>query len=132
MALDIHVPSLGDAEQGKDYDYKSRCEELESALNETRSALDEFQLSSRELEAELERELENMEKQYTDAKRQKERLRMESDEWKVPSPLLPKDGRGDGSDRGRINFRLQRSSLRRLRMRCKRRLMRCGKLSGSF
>jgi hypothetical protein len=86
MALDIHVPSLGDAEQGKDYDYKSRCEELESALNETRSALDEFQLSSRELEAELEKELENMERQYKDAKRQKERLKMESDDWKVQPP----------------------------------------------
>jgi len=90
MALDIHVPSLGDAEQGKDYDYKSRCEELESALNETRSALDEFQLSSRELEAELEKELENMERQYKDAKRQKERLKMESDDWKVqPPPTHP-------------------------------------------
>jgi hypothetical protein len=90
MALDVDVPP--DAADGtKDYDYKSRCEELEAALNETRSALDEFQLSSRELEAELERELENMEKQYTDAKRQKERLRMESDDWKVPPqpPALP-------------------------------------------
>src|SRR5277367_991345 len=87
MAVDIHVPSLGDAEQEKDYDYKFRCEELESALNETRSALDEFQISSRELEAELEKELENMERQYKDAKRQKERLKMESDDWKVlPSP----------------------------------------------
>jgi hypothetical protein len=90
MALDVDVPP-GTPDGTKDYDYKSRCEDLEAALNETRSALDEFQLSSRELEAELERELDNMEKQYTDAKRQKERLRMESDEWKVthPNPLFP-------------------------------------------
>jgi len=86
MALDVDVPP-GTSDCAKDYDYKSRCEELEAALSETRETLDEFQLSSREFEAELERELENMEKQYTDAKRQKERLRMESDEWKVhPSP----------------------------------------------
>jgi hypothetical protein len=86
MAIEVDVPPPGH-ETSKEYDYKSRCEELEAALNETRSALDEFQLSSRELEAELEKELENMEKQYTDAKRQKERLRMESDEWKVPLAL---------------------------------------------
>jgi DNA repair exonuclease SbcCD ATPase subunit len=88
MALDVDVPP-GTPDGTKDYDYKSRCEDLEAALNETRSALDEFQFSSRELEAELERELENMEKQYTDAKRQKERLRMESDEWKVTHPFSP-------------------------------------------
>jgi len=82
MALDVDVTSL-QADTSKDFDYKSRCEELEAALNETRSALDEFQISSRELEAELEKELENMERQYKDAKRQKERLKMESDDWKV-------------------------------------------------
>lgn len=81
MALDIDSPLESDA--AKEYDYKSRCEELEAALNETRSALDEFQMSSRELETELEKELENMERQYKDAKRQKERLKMESDDWKV-------------------------------------------------
>lgn len=83
MALDIDSPLESDVT--KEYDYKSRCEELEAALNETRSALDEFQMSSRELETELEKELENMERQYKDAKRQKERLKMESDDWKVAS-----------------------------------------------
>ena len=97
MALEIDVPDIGTGSTQKDYDYKFRCEELEAALTETRSALDEFQQSSRELETELERELENMEKQYKDAKRQKERLKMESDEWKV-SQLFRVD------DFFRINF----------------------------
>jgi len=122
MALDIDT-SAGSGDAPKDYDYKSRCEELEAALNETRSALDEFQFSSRELEAELERELENMEKQYTDAKRQKERLRMESDEWKVHNPRQPLlEPFSNGVCR--LNFSRQRASLRRVRMRCRRRLMR--------
>ena len=82
MALDLQAPVV-DSAGLREYDYRSRCEELEAALNETRSALDEFQLSSRELEAELEKELENTERQYREAKRQKERLKMESDDWKV-------------------------------------------------
>jgi DNA repair exonuclease SbcCD ATPase subunit len=114
MALDIDIPPL-DSEMPKDYDFKSRCEELESALSETRSALDEFQLSSRELEAELERELENMERQYKDAKRQKERLKMESDEWKVS----PGHQRFE-FDIIRVNFNKPKQSKHRLRMRCKR------------
>jgi chromosome segregation ATPase len=82
MTLDIEIPDHNDHSMTKDYDYKSRCEELEAALNETRSALDEFQSSSRDLESELERELEHMDKQYKDAQRQRERLRLESEEWK--------------------------------------------------
>jgi chromosome segregation ATPase len=81
MAVDMDVLDH-EADTTKEYDYKSRCEELESALNETRSALDEFQTSSRELETELEKELENMDKQYRDAQRQRERLKLESEEWK--------------------------------------------------
>ena len=125
MALEVDV-SAENGDTPKEYDYKSRCEELEAALNETRSALDDFQLSSRELEAELERELENMEKQYTDAKRQKERLRMESDEWKVPQPapalffFLVSFSNGGC----RVNFSRRRRSLRRARMLCRRRSMR--------
>jgi DNA repair exonuclease SbcCD ATPase subunit len=115
MALELDIPPL-DADTPKEYDYKSRCEELESALNETRSALDEFQMSSRELEAELEKELENMERQYKDAKRQKERLKMESDDWKVflVSVFWLSC---------RINFNMQRLNRCRLPMQCKRKSM---------
>lgn len=115
MALDIDLSPL-DADGAKDYDYKTRCEELEAALNETRSALDEFQLSSRDLEAELEKELENMERQYKDAKRQKERLKMESDEWKVYLFMAGANGS--------TNISMQRPSRPRPRMRCRRKSMR--------
>jgi hypothetical protein len=117
MALDIE--SL-DADPQKDYDYKSRCEELEAALNETRSALDEFQISSRELEAELEKELENMERQYKDAKRQKERLKMESDDWKVCFWRV-------GLLTSRTSFSKPRRSRHRRPMRCKRKSMHCAR-----
>ena len=59
--------------------YKSQVATLESELNE-------FQASSRELEAELEKELEASEKQHRNLRDKNESLRYEVEEWKVCSP----------------------------------------------
>lgn len=56
--------------------YKSQIETLENELAE-------FQASSRELEQELEKELEASEKQHRDLKHKNEQLRYEVEEWKV-------------------------------------------------
>ena len=61
--------------------YKSQIATLESELAD-------FQASSRELEAELEKELEASEKQHRSLREKNESLRYEVDEWKV-SLLFP-------------------------------------------
>lgn len=63
--------------------YRKRCKELESALLETQSALDEFQQSSKDLEQELEKELSIMEKHNKDMLKKNEALRNEVETWKV-------------------------------------------------
>lgn len=52
-------------------------------LAETRTELDEFHASSKELEEELERELERTEKAQQDLKVKVARAERERDEWKV-------------------------------------------------
>ena len=52
-------------------------------LAETRAELDDFQVSSRELEEELERELERTEKAQKDLKVKAAKAEQEKDEWKV-------------------------------------------------
>jgi predicted nucleic acid-binding Zn-ribbon protein len=63
--------------------YRNHAENLENTLQDTRAALDEFQVSSRELEEELEKELQTTEKAYKELKSQCERSRRDADEWKV-------------------------------------------------
>ncbi|KAJ8661585.1 hypothetical protein O0I10_002853 [Lichtheimia ornata] len=62
--------------------YRSHAENLEATLQETRAALDEFQVSSRELEEELEKELQTTEKAYKDLKARCEHFKYEADDWK--------------------------------------------------
>jgi uncharacterized protein YhaN len=58
-------------------------------LTETRAELDEFQQSSKELEEELEAELERTEKAQKDLLVKASKAENERDEWKVRrSPLL--------------------------------------------
>lgn len=52
-------------------------------MQDTRAALDEFQVSSRELEEELEKELQTTEKAYSDLKARCEQYRGDAEEWKV-------------------------------------------------
>lgn len=56
---------------------------MEETLNETQNALEEFQMTSRELEEDLERELEQSEKKYKELKAKNESLIRDSEEWKV-------------------------------------------------
>ncbi|RUS25719.1 hypothetical protein BC938DRAFT_471753, partial [Jimgerdemannia flammicorona] len=62
--------------------YRSRAESLEGTLLDTQLALEEFQASSRELEEEMERELERTEKINNEVKARNEVLRREAEEWK--------------------------------------------------
>lgn len=64
--------------------WRSHAENLENTLQDTRAALDEFQVSSRELEEELEKELQTTEKAYNDLKSRCEHFKRDADEWKVP------------------------------------------------
>lgn len=71
--------------------YRSRAESLEGTLLDTQLALEEFQASSRELEEEMEKELERTEKINSEVKSRNETLRKEAEEWKVrklPFPLF--------------------------------------------
>lgn len=52
-------------------------------VRETQAELDEFQISSKELEAELESDLARTEKAKMDLMVKVERAEMERDEWKV-------------------------------------------------
>ncbi|CAO3687128.1 unnamed protein product [Rhizopus stolonifer] len=63
--------------------WRSHAENLEETLQDTRAALDEFQVSSRELEEELEKELQTTEKAYSDLKARCEQYRGDAEDWKV-------------------------------------------------
>lgn len=63
--------------------YKALAQEHEEALKETSDMLEEFQLSSKELEAELENEIESTERRCHEMKIRNESMRQEVDEWKV-------------------------------------------------
>lgn len=68
--------------------WRNHAENLESTLQETRAALDEFQVSSRELEEELEKELQTTEKAYNDLKSRCEHYKREAEDWKVKVAVL--------------------------------------------
>lgn len=63
--------------------YKKHAQELEETLAETRYTLEEFQLSSKELEEELEKEIDSTERRYNEIKIRNEAMRQEVDDWKV-------------------------------------------------
>lgn len=72
-----HEPGSADSEAKEALAfYKSQIHTLESELAD-------FQSSSRELEQELEKELEASEKQHRDLRNKNEQLRYEVEEWKV-------------------------------------------------
>lgn len=62
--------------------YRDKYRVAVDLLNETRAELDEFQLSSRELEQELEKELEATETKHADLQERIQRLEADKDEWK--------------------------------------------------
>lgn len=61
----------------------ARRHELEALLEDTRLELDEFQLSSRELEEELEKDLERSEKAKTELENKVAKIEDDRDTWKV-------------------------------------------------
>ncbi|KAG2227861.1 hypothetical protein INT45_002099, partial [Circinella minor] len=83
MAVDLssRIVQFNSVQDELEY-YRSHAENLEATLQDTRLALDEFQLSSRELEEELEKELQTTEKAYKDLKSRCEHFKYEADEWK--------------------------------------------------
>ncbi|KAI9479508.1 hypothetical protein BDB00DRAFT_858866 [Zychaea mexicana] len=83
MAVDLssRIVQFNSVQEELEY-YRSHAENLEGTLQETRAALDEFQVSSRELEEELEKELQTTEKAYKDLKSRCEHYKFEADEWK--------------------------------------------------
>ncbi|KAM3581025.1 NADH:ubiquinone oxidoreductase [Umbelopsis sp. WA50703] len=83
MAVDMssRYMSFNNMQDELDY-WRNHAENLENTLSETRAALDEFQVSSRELEEELEKELQSTEKVCGDLKSRCEQLKRESEDWK--------------------------------------------------
>ncbi|KAF7320430.1 hypothetical protein MKEN_00827900 [Mycena kentingensis (nom. inval.)] len=76
--------SLDDAQlsYSSSSDWRDKYNEVADMLAETRAELDEFQIASRELEAELEAELQRTEKAQQDLKVKVARAENERDEWK--------------------------------------------------
>ncbi|MBW0495428.1 hypothetical protein O181_035143 [Austropuccinia psidii MF-1] len=63
--------------------YRNLARSLQFDLEETKLALDEFQISSKELETELEKELQGTEKQLKELKGKEESLLNDIDHWKT-------------------------------------------------
>jgi hypothetical protein len=64
-------------------DWKTKYYEVFDMLNETRADLEEFQVSSRELEEELNLELERTDKAQNELKQKVLQVEAEREEWKV-------------------------------------------------
>ncbi|KAG0286295.1 NADH:ubiquinone oxidoreductase, partial [Dissophora globulifera] len=62
--------------------YKSYASKVEEDLAETRYQLEEFQQSSKELEEELEKEVESTERRYNEIRIRNDAMRQEVEEWK--------------------------------------------------
>ncbi|KAF8926022.1 NADH:ubiquinone oxidoreductase [Dissophora ornata] len=62
--------------------YKNHAKQIQEDLDETRYQLEEFQLSSKELEEELEKEVESTERRYNEIRIRNDAMRQEVDEWK--------------------------------------------------
>ncbi|CEP07488.1 hypothetical protein [Parasitella parasitica] len=79
--MSSRIMQFNSAQEELDY-YRAHCEDLELTLQDTRAALDEFQVSSRELEEELEKELQTTEKAYNELKSRCEHFKRDAEDWK--------------------------------------------------
>ncbi|CAL4073525.1 unnamed protein product [Meganyctiphanes norvegica] len=77
----MDVPTFSNPQDEADY-WKQRALEFKRSLDETREELEEFQGSSRDLELELEAQLEQSETRCSDYKQQLNRLAIENDQYK--------------------------------------------------
>ncbi|KAI9474136.1 MAG: hypothetical protein EXX96DRAFT_580720 [Benjaminiella poitrasii] len=80
--ISSRIMQFNSAQEEIDY-WRSHAENLENTLQDTRAALDEFQVSSRELEEELEKELQATEKAYNDLKSRCEHYKRDAEDWKT-------------------------------------------------
>jgi len=64
-------------------EWKIKYNDVNDILMSTKADLDDFQISSKELEEELERELESVEKTRAELLQRVERVETDRDEWKV-------------------------------------------------
>lgn len=73
--------------------YKNLARKNEDELLETRAMLEDFQLSSRELEEELEKEIDSTERRYNEIRIRNEAMKQEVEDWKVTRtiPDMPDD-----------------------------------------
>jgi len=78
----MEEPSFTSDGEALDY-YRSLARSLHSDLDDTKLALDEFQVSSKELETELEKELQATEKQLKELRGKEEHLLHEIEQWKI-------------------------------------------------
>ncbi|KAF9099222.1 NADH:ubiquinone oxidoreductase [Mortierella sp. AD031] len=62
--------------------YKSLARKAEEELLETRCTLEEFQLASRDLEEELEKEIDSTERRYNEIRIRNEAMKQEVEDWK--------------------------------------------------
>ncbi|KAG0373374.1 NADH:ubiquinone oxidoreductase [Mortierella sp. AD032] len=62
--------------------YKNLARKTEDELHETRSMLEDFQLSSRELEEELEKEIDSTERRYNEIRIRNDAMKQEVEDWK--------------------------------------------------
>ncbi|KAK3840180.1 MAG: hypothetical protein JOS17DRAFT_785228 [Linnemannia elongata] len=62
--------------------YKNLARKNEDELLETRAMLEDFQLSSRELEEELEKEIDSTERRYNEIRIRNEAMKQEVEDWK--------------------------------------------------
>ncbi|KAG2211457.1 hypothetical protein INT46_000281 [Mucor plumbeus] len=79
--MSSRIMQFTSAQEELDY-YRAHSEDLELTLQDTRAALDEFQVSSRELEEELEKELQTTEKAYNELKSRCEHFKRDAEDWK--------------------------------------------------
>lgn len=77
------MPSVDHESGSPDSEAKEALAFYKSQIHALESELTDFQSSSRELEQELEKELEASEKQHRDLRNKNEQLRYEVEEWKV-------------------------------------------------
>lgn len=68
--------------------YKNLARKNEDELLETRAMLEDFQLSSRELEEELEKEIDSTERRYNEIRIRNEAMKQEVEDWKVTKTIL--------------------------------------------
>lgn len=113
------APPKGSTQEEEMLWYKLQYEQMELELRD-------FQESSKELEAEMERDIEGAEKRERQMKEKLEKLSYEVDEWKVSSLALHNMAKESANTGHSQNTDKQRRRRTRRRICCRRRSRLCG------